>query len=65
LDEVQLTAAIINASKTIDNFFMNGFNKQYLVNSGITTSAFQAKPYPWLQSHHKYTSSTGAGLSVA
>jgi uncharacterized membrane-anchored protein len=37
----KLTAAIINASKTIDNFFMNDFNKQYLVNSGITTSALK------------------------
>ncbi len=37
LDGVQLTAAILNASKAIDNFFMNGFNEQYLLNSGITT----------------------------
>lgn len=26
LDEVQLTATILNVSKAMDNFFMNGFN---------------------------------------
>ncbi len=36
LDEVQLTAAILNASKAIDNFFMNGFNEECLFNSSIT-----------------------------
>ena len=29
LDEVQLTTAILNVSKAIDKFFMNGFNEQY------------------------------------
>ncbi len=43
LDEVQLTAAILNASKAIDNFFMNGFNEQFLLNSGITSQLEERK----------------------
>ena len=32
LDEVQLTTPILNVSKAIDKFFMNGFNEQcYLI----------------------------------
>lgn len=30
LDEVQLTAPILNASNAIDNVFMNGFNERSL-----------------------------------